>query len=133
MQNDSGARQAHSLTLTDRKFTLFHLANSHEVQMGDVIEAMNLYGFRIDIVKDEVFHAKLNEFLQDETKNMLVSNLISYSSSDNRLRRYIKTDNSFSIKALYRLGYKWPITDAAYLMRMIESLDSLGFFDRDDI
>ena len=101
--------------------------------MGDVIEAMNRYGFKIEIVRDEVFHARLNELLTDETRNMLVSGLLTYSSSDNRLRRYVKTDNTFTIKALYRLGYKWPITDEAYLFRVIESLDSLGFFDRDDI
>ena len=84
-------------------------------------------------MRDEAFHARLNELLADETRNMLVSGLLTYSSSDNRLRRYVKTDNSFSVKALYRLGYKWPITDEAYLLRMIESLDSLGFFDRNDI
>ena len=121
------------LSTTDSKFTLFHCANAHEVQMGDVIEAMNRYGFKVEVVRDEAFHARLNELLADETRNMLVSGLLTYSSSDNRLRRYVKTDNSFSVKALYRLGYKWPITDEAYLLRMIESLDSLGFFDRNDI
>ena len=121
------------LSETDGKFTLFHCANAHEVQMGDVIEAMNRYGFAIDIVRDEVFQKRLNELLTDEDRNMLVSGLLTYSSSDNRLRRYIKTDNTFSIKALYRVGYKWPITDEAYLVRVIESLDSLGFFDRNDI
>ena len=101
--------------------------------MGDVIEAMNRYGFKIAIVRDELFRARLNEAAADESRSMLVSGLLTYSSSDKRLRRYVKTDNSFSVKALYRLGYKWPITDENYLLRVIESLDSLGFFDRDDI
>ena len=121
------------LACTGRDFTLFHCANAHEVQMGDVIEAMNRYGFPVKIVSDAEFKAKLGEAIADESRSMLVSGLLTYSSSDSRLRRYIKTDNTFSIKALYRLGYKWPITDEAYLMRVIESLDSLGFFDRDDI
>ena len=121
------------LALTESKFTLFHCANAHEVQMGDVIEAMNRYGFKIAIVRDEVFHTRLNEAAADESRSMLVSGLLTYSSSDKRLRSYIKTDNSFSVKALYRLRYKWPITDETYLLRVIESLDSLGFFDRDDI
>ena len=121
------------LSEANSKFTLFHCANAHEVQMGDVIEAMNRYGFKVDVVRDDKFRERLNEVLADESRNMLVSGLLTYSSSDNRLRRYIKTDNSFSIKALYRLGYKWPITDEAYLFRVIESLDSLGFFDRNDI
>ena len=130
---DEVAESILRLSTADGKFTLFHCANAHEVQMGDVIEAMNRYGFRIDVVNDKAFSEKLNEAIADESRSMLVSGLLTYSSSDNRLRRYIKTDNTFSIKALYRLGYKWPITDEAYLLRVIESLDSLGFFDRDDI
>ena len=130
---DEVAESIMRLSAADAKFTLFHCANAHEVQMGDVIEAMNRYGFEIEIVNDIVFTEKLNEAIADEERNMLVSGLLTYSSSDSRLRRYIKTDNTFSIKALYRLGYKWPITDDAYLLRVIESLDSLGFFDRDDI
>jgi len=121
------------LSLTDSKYTLFHAANAHEVQMGDVIVAMNRCGFNIEIVRDEVFKARLNEAAADESRSMLVSGLLTYSSSDGHLRRYIKTDNTFSVKALYRLGYKWPITDDGYLVRIIESLDSLGFFDRSDI
>lgn len=130
---DKVAESILRLSETDGKFTLFHCANAHEVQMGDIIEAMNRYGFPIEIVSDAEFTAKLNEAIADEKRSMLVSGLLTYSSSDSRLRRYIKTDNTFSIKALYRLGFKWPITDEAYLMRVMESLDSLGFFDRDDI
>ncbi len=121
------------LSLTNRKFTLFHCANAHEVQMGDVIETMNRYGFRIEILRDEAFRARLNEAIADESRGMLVSGLLTYSSSDGRQRREIRSDNRFSVKALYRLGYKWPITDSDYLLRIIESLDSLGFFDRDDM
>ena len=121
------------LSLTDKRFTAFHCANAHEVQMGDVIVAMQNCGFDIDIVHDDVFERRLNEAIADESRSMLVSGLLTYSSSDGHLRRYVKTDNTFSIKALYRLGYKWPITDDAYLKRVIESLDTLGFFDRSDI
>lgn len=130
---DEVAEAIMRLSLTDKRFTAFHVANAHEVQMGDVIAAMNRYGFNVAIVRDEEFTAALNEAVADEGRSMLVSGLLTYSSSDNRLRRYIKTDNSFSVKALYRLGYKWPITDDAYLTRVIGSLDSLGFFERDDI
>ena len=130
---DEVAESILRLSETDSRFTLFHCANVHEVQMGDVIEAMNRCGFRIDIVRDREFNERLNEMIQDESKNMLVSGLLTYSSGDNVEHREIRTDNTFSVRALYRLGYKWPITDEAYLVRVIESLDSLGFFDRDDM
>ena len=127
---DEVAKTILLLASTPSRYTLFHSANSHEVELGDVIEALNDYGFHIDIVKDEVFSAKLAEFMKDESKNMIVSSLISYSSSDTSVTRdYILSDNSFTIKALYRLGYKWPITDKRYLARAIASLATLGFFD----
>ena len=67
--------------------------------------------------------------MKDEKKNMAVSSLISYDSASGESRAFILSDNSFTIKALYRLGYKWPITDKHYLERSIESLATLGFFD----
>lgn len=114
---------------TDKKFTIFHSANSHEVQMGDLVQCMNEYGFKIDIVKDEIFNQKLMEFMADENKNMLVSSLISYSSSDKtRISEFILSNNEFSIKALYRLGFKWSIVNEEYISKMIKALDTLGFF-----
>ena len=64
---------------------------------------------------------------------VLVSSLLTYSSSDHHVHTFIKSDNTFTIKALYRLGFKWPITDGNYLGRVIEGLASLGYFDRMDI
>ena len=101
--------------------------------MGDVIYSMIESGYNIKIVDDETFNKALTVMMNDDKKNMLVSSLISYASSDTLLHKFILTDNSFSIKALYRLGYKWPITDKAYLMRIIESLGSLNYFVRSDI
>ena len=68
----------------------------------------------------------------DEEKSKKVSALITYTSNDNHSHSYILTDNSFTIKALYRLGYKWPITDKEYLVKAIKSLISLEFFERND-
>ncbi|MBP5177149.1 MAG: amino acid adenylation domain-containing protein [Clostridia bacterium] len=130
---DMVAKAVVLLASTPDKFTVFHAANSHEVQMGDVIEAMNRYGFDIKTVPDDVFNEKLAEMMRDDNKKLLASSLLTYSSSDHHVHSFIKSDNTFSIKALYRLGYKWPITDANYLMRVIESLDSLGYFTRTDI
>ena len=45
--------------------------------MGDVIEAMNQCGMKIDVVTDEEFAQGLTEALSDEKKNMLVSGLVS--------------------------------------------------------
>ena len=127
---DCTAESIVRLSGTDSQFTVFHACNSHRVQMGDVIEAMNYCGLKISVVSDEEFGRALNEALADEQKNMLVSGLISYLSSDrHNTVRYIDYDNSFTVKILYRLGYKWPITDGKYLGNAFMALKTLGFFD----
>ena len=130
---DEVAKAALLLSATDGKFTVFHAANSHTVQMGDVIYAMNELGFGIEVVPDAEFMAALKAMLADEKKNMLVSSLIHYASSDGKAHAFIQSDNEFTNKALYHLGYKWPITDERYLKNAVTALAELNFFIRDDI
>lgn len=124
---------AHAVCLLSRtpdKFTVFHAVNGHWIEMGDVIAVMNSAGLKVDIVNEEAFSKYLSEALQDEEKNMLVSGLISYLSSDaGTVRSYVEEDHTFTKNALYRLGYRWPLTDERYLTGAIEALISLGFFD----
>ncbi|MEG0391444.1 MAG: hypothetical protein RR626_01625, partial [Anaerovoracaceae bacterium] len=76
------------------------------------------------------FQKRLTEALQDERKNMLVSGLISYLSSDaDTVRSYVPEDHTFTKNVLYRLNYRWPLTDERYLNNVMESLITLGFFD----
>ena len=73
---DETAHMIVKLADTNADFTVFHVVNSHRVQMGDVIHAMNDYGIKIDVVSEEDFNATLTEAMRDEKKNLLVSNLI---------------------------------------------------------
>ena len=115
---------------TNSKFTVYQACNGHKVEMGDVIEVLNSCGIKIEVVRDDEFAAAMNEALKDDKKNMLISGLISYMSSDSEQSgEYIGYDNSFTTKALYRLGFKWPITNEKYLENAFEALDTLGYFD----
>ena len=96
--------------------------------MGDIIESMNGCGFSIKLVDDKLFADHLHEEMGKG--NELVAPLIRYDVSG-ASSSFILSDNSFSIKALYRLGYKWPITDDGYLKKAIEALETIGFFSND--
>ena len=130
---DEVAKAVLLLSTTPSRYTVFHCANSHQVQMGDIVAVLNDMGYGIEVVSDAAFAQSMRAMMADETKNMLVSSLINYASSDNHTYAFILTDNEFSNKALYHLGYKWPITDDAYLRQAIESLEGLNFFVRSDI
>lgn len=130
---DEVAKTILLLSKTPSKFTVYHSANSHMVQMGDIIYVLNELGFGIEVVSDDEFIKSMKEMMLDDSKSMLVSSLISYSSSDMHTHSFILSDNEFTNKSLYHLGYKWPITDYQYLKNAIESLDTLGFFERTDL
>lgn len=130
---DEVAKTIILLSKTPSKFTVFHSANSHLVEMGDIIYVLNELGFDIKVVSDEEFLESMKEMMKDDTKNMLISSLISYSSSDMKTHSFISTNNEFTNKALYHLSYKWPITDYKYLKNAIDSLVTLGFFERTDL
>ena len=130
---DEVAKTIILLAKTPQKFTIFHSANSHMVEMGDIIYVLNELGFDIKVVPDDEFLKTMKTMMMDDTKSMLVSSLISYSSSDMHTHSFIGSDNEFTNKALYHLSYKWPITDYEYLKNAIESLMTLDFFERTDL
>ncbi len=129
---DETAKTILLLAKTPQKFTVFHSYNSHEVQMGDVIAAMNEAGIPIETVDQKTFLASIQKAMQDPSLAVAISPLFSYASGDGRSHELIQSDQTFTVKALYHLGYRWPITDFSYLKMAIKSLDSLGFFNRND-
>ncbi|MEG0757840.1 MAG: hypothetical protein RR505_05480, partial [Raoultibacter sp.] len=71
--------------------------------------------------------------LDDKDKAPLLSGLLSYLSSDTEHSiTMIDTDNRFTTKILYRLGYSWPITDKAYLSHAFQKLKEMGYFEKLD-
>lgn len=125
---DKVAEGVIKLSSTNKEFTLFHLSNSHTLDMADVIYALNNYGKKVEIVSDEEFSKKLVEASQNEEEAEKVASLLAYNISDGHTYRYIGSDNSFTTKVLYRLGFHWPITDESYLEKAIEAVDTLGMF-----
>ena len=117
------------LVQTDRRFTVFHACNSHHIYMADLIYAMRNYGFKLDIVKDEEFEEAVKEFAKNGNDSDAVSGLIAYTSHNENEIYTIDYSNRFTAQVLYRLDYKWPVTDDRYLENAIAALDRLTFFD----
>ena len=123
------ARAVVLLSGTNRPFTIFHAYNSHTVEMGNIIYAMNRMGLKVEPVKEDVFQQRLRERLADEAVNRYLSPLVDYDLDDDEDLEEIPAENSFTINALYHLGFKWTITDMNIIETMIEALRTLGFFD----
>ena len=97
--------------------------------MADLIYAMRRHGFDIDIVSDEEFEAAVKEFAKNSDDSDVVSGLIAYTAHNENEIYTLDYSNRFTAQVLYRLDYKWPVTDDRYLESAIEALDRLAFFD----
>lgn len=117
------------LSGTDSKFTVFHPCNNHLVTMADVIYIMQQHGFEIDVVSDQKFLQMLNAAAEDPRMSDAVGGLIAYANSEQSVdRRILDSSLRYTTEALFRLGFKWPITSPDYLRNMIDALDGLGMF-----
>ena len=97
--------------------------------MANVLEAMGDCGFSIDIVSPEEFDQRFEEALADEENSITVSSILSYNGNADEKRVPVKTDSEFTVKALYRLGFSWPITGLPYIDQMFRLLQEMDFFD----
>ena len=126
---DSVAESIVKLSNTNDEFTCFISCNEHYVQMGDVIYALNKIGAGIRVVSDAEFDQILSDYMNDETKNSLVSVLISYNLDAKKKTVFLGYDCKFTTKVLYRINFRWPIVTEEYIEKSLLSLMKLGYFD----
>ena len=126
---DSTAAAILTLCASENEFCVFHAYNDHIINMADVIYAMKDYGFDIEIVDSDTFSKALSDATKDEKMADAVLGLVAYDTNNENAAIAIGSDNRFTKNVLYRLGYKWPITDNKYLANAIEALDTLNFFE----
>ena len=121
---DMTARAILLLSGTDRAFTVFHPVNNHTVTYADIVYAMREYGFSVDAVEDEEFSRRMSEAGDSSGA------LIAYNSREGAERRYMLEQNcAYTTNALYRLGFKWPVSGERYIQLMIKALDELIMFE----
>ena len=127
---DETARVLLTLGLVNDRFTLFHLYNNHSLSMGDVIGAMNRYGFGIRPVSDSEFSSRLADAARNEKMVENLSGIIAYQPD--RVAAVtvpVATTSAFTATVLYCLAEDWTLLARDYLTNMIDQLNGLGFFD----
>jgi len=133
---DSVARAVVKLSGTPDKFTVFHAKNCNEIHYGYLVEAMIKEGLNIRIVDYDVFKVKYQKALTEEKDLSDFTSLIAYlknkSDADDsgEISHQIESDSTFTTKALYRLGFAWPLISSEYLRKMVRALIELGFFTK---
>ncbi len=125
---DMVAKAVVILAGTPPQYTVFHVNNCHKVHMANVLKVMRDNDMPVEVVSKKVFEQRFMEALKDETKGEYVSGLISYLGNAGETRCEIGADESYTVKALYRLGFSWPLISEGYIDKAFKTLKSLRFF-----
>ena len=125
---DMVAKAVVILAGTPEEFTVFHVSNCHKVHMANVLKVMRDNDMPVEVVSQKVFQMRFMEALKDETKGEYVSGLISYMGNAGESRRFISADETYSIKALYRLGFSWTLISEQYIDKAFKALKTMRFF-----
>ncbi len=144
---DSTARAVRILSGTQDEYTVFHAKNCHELHYGYFLLAMKNRGVSIDIVESSEFEERFKKVLQNEKDLSDYTGFIAYmnktDSSPTDITNYSKdadeatyntrirvsSDTEFTTKALYRLGFAWPLLSSEYFDKMVEALIETEFFE----
>jgi amino acid adenylation domain-containing protein len=122
---DCTARAILLLATSPDENTVFHPYNTHDVYYSDILEIINKDIHEIKTVENSEFEVAFGDAVK-KGHAALLSALVAYQSDD---RAYLHSDAVFIEQALFRYGFKWPLTSEAYLNNFINYLKDLGFFD----
>lgn len=123
---DCTAKAVVLLAGTNDMFTAFNADSRYGFDEMKIIDVLNHCGIKVTPVPDEEYYADFYRMMGDEKESQKVSALLTNDRPDIHL---IETENKFTANVLYRLGFSWPFPDDAYLEKIINSLDTLDFFD----
>lgn len=142
---DAVAKAVVLLSGTPDGFTVFHAKNCNTIHLSYFISAIRRKARPIEIVSDAEFDARLESALASGNDLDKLGGLLSYRNgtdasledtlkfhdaddSGREIRVKIGSDTSFTVKALYRLGFAWPLISEEYLDKMVEALFEMNYF-----
>ena len=148
---DSTARALLLLSATPDKFTVFHAKNCNTIHYGYFINVLRQKGHHIDLVESGEFESRFKQAiskssdLSDFTGLLVYLNKVDASPTEAmqhtgqentkiavadkyEYRVHVNSGTTFTTKALYRLGFSWPLISQEYLENMVNLLSELEFF-----
>ncbi|MDO5836426.1 MAG: amino acid adenylation domain-containing protein [Methanobacterium sp.] len=127
---DMAARAILLLSQAPRECCVFHVYNSHQIYIGDIVDMMREAGLSISGAEEDEFSLSFAQAREDENKQDAISGLVTaMGMGKGKGRGLVEVDNDYTTQILYRLGYKWPLINDEYLVMFIQYLKEMNFFD----
>ena len=127
---DCTAKALLTLSETPKDCLVFHPYNNHTVFFRDVINALAEADIYIRRSEMDEWNTVYSKALKDKNKARYLLSLFAYKSRESNQRiEYISTANTFTTQTLDRLGFTWPIVTDKYLLKFVDAMKGLGFYE----
>ncbi|WP_458406165.1 amino acid adenylation domain-containing protein [Methanobrevibacter sp.] len=131
---DCVAKATLELAKTPKECVVFHAVSDKLIPTGNIIDALNSFGFGIENVTPEEFRDILEQNMDENIQGIITADLTfddfdlededeSESGSDELVQIYQTLD------VLDSLGFEWPECDMNYLTTFIKYLNEVHYFD----
>ena len=118
------------LAQSPKECVVFHPYNNHTLMMNDLYAEMDRLGLNARAVESSEYEAALNEAKADSEKASVLSSFIAYENMGHGRKTYgVGKNNAMTMQALYRMGFRWPVTSFEYMKRFLVNLKGLEYFE----
>ena len=128
---DYVAKATLALAKTPKECRVFNCVNPNKIYNSNIIEALNSFGYDINLVSDEEFIEICRDNMDENIQGLITSDMsidelseeeLSEDEYDEELDEFIvKSDQTKEI--LHSLGIDWPILTQDYLRSLIKYLN----------
>ena len=109
---------------------VFHPYNNHALLMNDLYGEMNRQGLTVKPAENSEYEAALRKAKSDFKKAQVLSSMIAYENISHGRKSYeVGKSNEMTMQALYRMGFRWPVTSFEYMKKFLVNLKGLEYFE----
>ncbi len=118
------------LAQSPRECVVFHPYNNHALLMNDLYGEMNRQGLTVKPAENKEYEAELKRAESDSEKAQVLSSMIAYENMSHGRKSYgVGKNNEMTMQALYRMGFRWPVTSFEYMKKFLINLKGLEYFE----
>lgn len=96
--------------------------------LSDILKGFAEAGITLRRVENEEFQQALEKMMENPDLVTLLRPLMAYNLSMGHMTRWIESTNNYTTQVLYRLGFQWPPTAAAYVHRFVDTIVGFDYF-----
>lgn len=105
---DVTARAVRLLSTTPKDYILFHPFHQNKVMVATIVQWLNMYEKKLDILKTSTFRNLLSKSMSNPNLAIQLRPLIAYQLGQNTPLIRNKCDNSYTNQILSSLNFTWP-------------------------